>query len=116
RKDGSRFPVLTHVSAFKDATGTVLFRASTVIDISDQKRTAQTARYLADASAALASLVDYESTLQKIARLAVPFFADWCTINMLEPDGALRLLAVAHVDPTKMQLAHELHRRLPPDP
>jgi signal transduction histidine kinase/integral membrane sensor domain MASE1/ActR/RegA family two-component response regulator len=72
-------------------------------------------RFLADASAALAAVTDYESTLQKVACLAVPFYADWCCVDMLEEDGNLRRLAVAHVDPTKVELAHELYRRYPPD-
>jgi signal transduction histidine kinase/ActR/RegA family two-component response regulator len=72
-------------------------------------------RFLADASAALAAVTDYESTLQKVARLAVPFYADWCCVDMLEEDDTLRRLAVAHVDATKVQLAHELYRRYPPD-
>lgn len=47
-------------------------------DITERKQAEREARFLAEASAALASLVDYESTLQNVARLAVPFFADWC--------------------------------------
>jgi hypothetical protein len=50
-----------------------------------------------------------------VARLAVPWFADWCTIA-LEQDGELRTLAVAHVDPHKVEMAEELQRRFPPDP
>ena len=76
----------------------------------------QTARFLADASAALAVLVDFDSTLQKVASLAVPNFADWASVDLLEGDGTLRRVAVAHVDPAKVELAHEVHRRFPPDP
>jgi signal transduction histidine kinase/ActR/RegA family two-component response regulator len=79
------------------------------------RRSEGVSRFLADASAALAAVTDYESTLQKVARLAVPFFADWCCVDLLEEDGTLRRLAVAHVDPTKVQLAYELYRRYPPD-
>lgn len=86
------------------------------IDITDRKRTEDDARFLASASAALAALVDYKSTLQTVARLAVPSFADWCTVDVLDADGKLERLAVAHVDPSKVELAHELHRRYPPDP
>ncbi|HET6883624.1 MAG TPA: ATP-binding protein [Pirellulales bacterium] len=86
------------------------------IDITDRKRSEDDARFLAGASAALAGLVDYESTLENVARLAVPSFADWCAVDMLDADGTLRRLAVAHVDPAKVELAHELHRRYPPDP
>jgi hypothetical protein len=47
--------------------------------------------------------------------MAVPWFADWCAIS-LEQDGLLRTLAVAHVDPAKVELAAELQRRFPADP
>jgi signal transduction histidine kinase len=60
--------------------------------------------------------VDYGSTMQKVARLAVPSFADWCAVDLVEADGSLRRVAVAHVDPSKVELAHELNRRYPPDP
>ncbi len=76
----------------------------------------QTARFLAEASAALAVLVDFDSTLQKVASLAVPSFADWATVDLAEGDGTLRRVAVAHADPAKVELARELHRRFPPDP
>ncbi len=74
------------------------------------------ARFLADASAALAALVDYQSTLQKVAALAVPGFADWAAVDVAQPDGTLRRLAVAHADAAKVQLALDLNRRYPPDP
>jgi signal transduction histidine kinase len=54
--------------------------------------------------------------LQKVACLAVPHFADWVAVDMLGEGGELRRLAVAHVDPAKVELAHELHRRFPADP
>jgi serine phosphatase RsbU (regulator of sigma subunit) len=71
--------------------------------------------FLADASAQLASSLDYEVTLSKVARLAVPNFADWCAIDIVD-DGRLRRVAVAHVDPAKVELAHELAARYPADP
>lgn len=86
------------------------------MDVTGRKRTEQTARFLADASAALAVLVDFDSTLQKVASLAVPSFADWATVDLLEDQVILRRVAVAHVDPAKVELAHEVHRRFPPHP
>ncbi len=71
--------------------------------------------FLADASRELASSLDYEATLTSVAQLAVPTFADWCAIDVLD-DGRLRRVAVAHVDPAKVRLAHELNERFPPDP
>src|SRR3954453_2656535 len=72
-------------------------------------------RFLADSSVELSSSLDYETTLRKVARLAVPWFADWCAIS-LDQDGELRTLAVAHVDPEKIAMAEELQRRYPADP
>lgn len=71
--------------------------------------------FLAEASIALASSLDLEVTIARVARLAVPTFADWCAIDVVR-DGALHRLAVAHVDPEKVQLAMALQERWPPDP
>lgn len=86
------------------------------MDVTQRKRGEQTARFLADASAALTGLVDFDSTLQKLASLAVPYFADWVAVDILEENGTLRRVAVAHVDANKIALAKELHQRFPPDP
>jgi PAS domain S-box-containing protein len=86
------------------------------MDVTRRKRAEQTAQFLADASAALAVLVDFDGTLQKVANLAVPYFTDWVSVDVLEESGNLRRVAVAHVDPAKMDLAHDLYRRFPPDP
>ena len=86
------------------------------LDVTQRKRAEQTARFLADASAALAVLVDFDSTLQKVSSLAVPAFADWATVDLAEADGSLRRVSVSHIDPAKVQLAHDVHRRFPPDP
>ena len=53
-------------------------------------------RFLAQASAVLASGMDYELTLARIAELAVPDLADWCTVSVPAGD---RLRTVAVVCP-----------------
>jgi PAS domain S-box-containing protein len=73
------------------------------------------ATFLADASAVLASSLDYEATLQKVARLAVPALGDWCTVYMLGEDREIRRVAVAYTDGEKAELARAL-RRYPPSP
>jgi PAS domain S-box-containing protein len=85
-------------------------------DITERKRLEKGLRFLSDASAALAAPADFESTLQKVAFLAVPYFADWCMLDLAEPGGLLRRVAVAHVDPAKVRLAQELQQRSPPNP
>ncbi len=85
-------------------------------DISKRKRMEDSLRFLAEASKSLATLVDYRSTLQKVAYLAVPSFADWCAVDMLDEGGTLQRLAVAHQDPDQVHLAEEIFRRYPPRP
>ncbi|GAA4407472.1 hypothetical protein GCM10023168_23550 [Fodinibacter luteus] len=77
----------------------------------------QTARlaFLAEASITLASSLDLDVTIARVTRLVVPTFADWCAIDVVR-DGALRRLAVAHVDPEKVELAWALHERWPAEP
>jgi PAS domain S-box-containing protein len=115
-KDGRRVDVSLTISPIKDASGKIVGASKIAHDITARKRQEAELRFLAESSKLLAELLDVPSTLQKVAGLAVPHFADWCTVDLLDPDGSLRRLAVAHVDPAKIQLAHELHRRYPPDP
>ena len=115
-RDGRVIPLDDSAAPIRNPEGQVAGVVLIFRDVTERKRSEQDARFLADASAALAALVDYGSTLQKVARLAVPTFADWCAVDMLDEAGTLRRLAVAHVDPSKVELAHELHRRYPPDP
>ncbi|MFL5803514.1 MAG: PAS domain S-box protein [Roseiflexaceae bacterium] len=72
--------------------------------------------FLVEVSRAFAAALDYQATLQSVARLAVPYVADWCAIDVVAEDGLLQRLAVAHVDPAKVEWAYELRRRYPPDP
>lgn len=101
---------------FVDREGKPVQMAGICMDITRRKRTEQDLRFLARVSAELSRLVDHQSTLDKLAYLAVPSFADWCAVDLLEQDGSLKRVAVAHADPQKVQLAHDLQRRFPPDP
>ena len=69
--------------------------------------------FLAEASALLASSLDYQTTLARVARLAVPFLADGCSVDILEEDGSIQRLAVACADPEREAVARELQARYP---
>jgi PAS domain S-box-containing protein len=73
-------------------------------------------RFLADVSAALDASLDMERTLAAVADLCVRDLADWCSIDMADAEHGLRNVAVAHVEPDKVQLAHRMRERYPPDP
>ena len=92
---------LARASPVRDRSGRVLKWLGTCTDIDDQKRAEGMLGFLAEVSTVLASSLDYETTLAAVARMAVPHVADWCVVDMLEPDGATRRLAVAHPDPAQ---------------
>ncbi|MFL5245838.1 MAG: PAS domain S-box protein [Gemmataceae bacterium] len=113
--DGSIHWIEARGKLYKDENGKPVRMAGVCSAIDERKRLENTLRFLAQASAAITALVDYESTLQKLAHLAVPFFADWCAVDVPDADGSIRRLAVAHVNPAKVEFAHLAHRRYPPD-
>jgi predicted ATPase/signal transduction histidine kinase len=85
----------------------LLFEKLTV-EIGERVRAEEGLRFLTEASALLVESLDYKATLVKVARLAVPFLATWCTVDVLEPGGTLQRVAAAHCDPTKEPLLREL--------
>jgi signal transduction histidine kinase len=70
---------------------------------------------LNDASRVLASTLDYEMTLDAVARLAVGAIADWCSVDLIDVDGRVRQVVVSHKDEAKIKWARELNKRYPPD-
>jgi PAS domain S-box-containing protein len=73
-------------------------------------------RFLADVSEALDASLEMDRTLTAVADLCVRDLADWCSIDMADADQQPRNVAVAHVDPAKVALAHAMRERYPPDP
>jgi PAS domain S-box-containing protein len=70
---------------------------------------------LARAGGLLTESLDYRKTLGAVVDLVVPRLADWASVEILEPDGSIHPLAVAHVDPEKVAFAKDFRRRRPPD-
>ncbi|HET9671953.1 MAG TPA: PAS domain S-box protein [Actinomycetota bacterium] len=69
---------------------------------------------LARAGDLLAQSLDYPRTLAAVADLVVPRLADWASVEILEPGGEIRSLAIAHVDPDRVAIVREFRRRRPP--
>lgn len=105
RKDGSRFPILAGGSHFE---GTVDRGAFFVLDITECKQAEERLRYIAQISSLLSTSLDYEETLEQIAKISVPQLADWCSVDILNEDGSIRRLPIAHADPSKAELARKL--------
>src|SRR5688572_16245945 len=81
--------------------------------MTESDRAAASLRFLAEASEKLSESLDYDLTLSRVTRLAVPYLADWCTVDLLQDDGRIHRVAAAHLDPTKEVLLHETLRQFP---
>ena len=99
-----------------DEAGAVRLVINTFQDVSQLKRSEQQLRLLADAGAVLGRSVDYQQALQELADLLVGTIADWCVVDVIEPNQPVTRVAVAHSDSAKLGLAEEIQRRYPTDP
>lgn len=114
RGDGTPGTIRMSSAPIKDRYDRIVAGVVTFYDISEQKRIEDTLQLLAEAGEVLTSSLDYETTLASVTRLAVPRLADWCAADLVTEDGQIERLAVAHVDPAKVELAFEIERRYPP--
>jgi len=70
-------------------------------------------RAVENALSVLGSSLDYEWTLAALTRVMVPALADYCSVDLAEPDGSIRRVSTSHVDPDKETLLHEMWTRYP---
>ncbi|WP_169796760.1 ATP-binding protein [Chondromyces crocatus] len=97
RKGGLRYVRVNYVPHRSDE-GEILGYLALIEDLSERQRLEEIRRFLAEATAILASSLDYMDSWQRVARLATSTVADWCWIHDLAPDGTLRLVHVEHAD------------------
>jgi PAS domain S-box-containing protein len=114
RETGRVYWLLTKATLLEDEGRN--FAVNIIEDVTDSKHSEQRQRFLAEAGQVLASSLDYQQTLQRVAQLTVPWLADWCAVDMPDQQGGLEQVALAHVDPAKIAMAEDLRRRYPPDP
>jgi PAS domain S-box-containing protein len=137
RHDGIYRWHLLRAVPVRDQNGGVRSWLGTYTDIDDQKRAekerqhlldaeqsaraeaqlaGQRALFLSDASRVLGSSLDCETTLARLARLAVSQIGDWCVVEIVAENGTIERMALAHLDPTIERLSEELMRRYPSRP
>ena len=76
-------------------------------DVRERKRADERRDLLVRASEALVAGSGHEGVLTALARLAVHSLADCCLIDLVDPDGAVSRIAVAHHDHTTLEIASD---------
>ena len=95
RRDGR---IVGAVLVNTDITARRRLEARTQELLEREQRARADATLLAEASELLSASLDYEETMQSVARMALPRLGDSCVVTLLDQDGRERLAALAHVD------------------
>ncbi len=109
RESGHEFWLEVISRPILDEAGKLYLVVTIYRDITAKRRTETSDRFLSLATAALASSLDYRSTLLEVAELASRHVADGCKIALRDDQGELRTVAARHSDPDLAPLAGEVH-------
>ncbi len=115
-RNGREIPIEDSAAPIRDSSDRLAGVIMVFHDVSERRKRELEQQFLYESGELLGSSLDYELTLSRLAHQAVPRIADWCAVDILDENGELRRLAVAHVDENKIAWAHELQQRYPADP
>jgi signal transduction histidine kinase/PAS domain-containing protein len=101
RADGSRISLLEYAAPLLDDDGRPRGAIGAFLDVSSRRRTAEEQRFLAEATRLLNASLDYQATLGKLGRLAVPQMADYAVLDIVSPQGEVVRAGLAHRDPER---------------
>jgi PAS domain S-box-containing protein len=110
RKDGSFLWV--EVTGRDFVVGKRRLRLILANDVTERKRLDDEHQFLAEASDILGSSLDSEATLGRLAHRIVPQLADWCAIDVVDPQGTPVRVAAAEAGTD----SEERIRRYPANP
>jgi PAS domain S-box-containing protein len=132
-RDGREVDVSISAAPLHNAEGLVNGLIAVLADVTVRRQAAEAARrliqeqtarehadeerkrhaFLAEASRALGSSLDYRATFEQLVRLAVPRLADYCAVDVLDERDGRKRLAVAYTDAAMESVLGELGERFP---
>src|SRR5215210_1580036 len=92
------------------ADGEMLGVGGVLQNVTERRRGENALRFLAEAGRVLGSSLDHAQMLQSVADLVVQGLGDWCTVHLVDDDGALVPVAAAASDPAKVEAAKDFER------
>ena len=116
RGDGTYGVIRVSASPVHDETGVAVAAVVTFIDITDDRRERESLALLGAASAILGESLDSSETIRRLARLAVPSFADIAFVYLLSDTKRLQRTEAAAADPAHKAKLDALWARFPPSP
>lgn len=94
-----------------------------VRDVTEEKRAQQERaridaeqRFLVEAGVLLSESLDLQATLERVARMVVPQWADLCLVRTLASEGQLKTVAMAYADPAERPAVEAFFRDLATGP
>ena len=97
-RPGTPAPVQLVCTARRDSSRQATGYLMALMDIRQLKKLEARLRFLADVSELVGSRTDLQSALANVSRLAVPFLADLCFVDLLDETGGVSRLDVAFAD------------------
>jgi len=113
RGDGREMWLRTKSRAVEGMEGEPLYAVTVFEDVSELKRSEFAQTLLARMGELLASALDYDKMVDRLAELVIPQLADWCSVYAAGADGSIVEVATAHSDPAQMGRVREVLSRLP---
>lgn len=102
-------------SPLRDSDGKMIAVVTVIEDMTAVKAAEVHTRILAESGRQLSASLDYEQTLQNVARAALPGLADWCLVELVE-DSVRRHVVVDHVDARMRGIAARMRALEPATP
>jgi PAS domain S-box-containing protein len=113
RESGEEFWLRARSRTVPGPDSEPLWAVTALEDVSDLKRAELEQGLLGRTGELLASSIDYRETLDRIAKLAIPELADWCTVHVPGTGGVLEQVAIAHPDPERATEVTRLLKEAP---
>jgi signal transduction histidine kinase len=108
RRDGTRATLRVSSAPIEAPDRRIVSGVAIFYDVTQRKQADNAQRFLVEASALLASSLDYRHTLSAVVRLAVPALGDVCILDEVGEDGEVRRLEVAIAFPKQPDLAERV--------
>jgi PAS domain S-box-containing protein len=116
RATGHAWWRLLKAAPIHDEHGQVIAAVTVIEDVTAVKTAEVRTRVLAESGRMLAASLDYEQTLENVARAAVPAVADFCAVDLFDEDLSREHAITVHRDPHRQELVERLRMLEPKEP